>query len=464
DPARINIIPCGFDRSEFFPIDKTLARVSLGFRADEKIILNVGRLVPRKGIDNIVRALPRLWEQHGIKAKLLIVGGESDQPDRRATPEIGRLSDVAVREGVEDQVVFAGRRGRDILKYFYSAADIFVTTPWYEPFGMSPVEAMACGTPVIGANVGGVKFSVRDGETGYLVPPNEPAALAQRLAHLYKNPKLLALFRKQAIRRVNDLFTWHNVAEAAAEVYEEVLAAGQPDRCPRAEQLAVVDRCFDRAVLTLQESQRRLRRVVREAAELMGGCFKRGGKVLICGNGGSAAEAQHLAGELVGRFRYPNRPGLPALALTTDGAVLTAWGNDVGFEQVFARQVNAFGRSGDVLVGLSATGRSQNLVKAFQAARECGLTTLALLGGSGDAVRKLADLALIVPSTDAQRIQEVHTLLIHTMCELIEEDLFKERRAQVVYRDEVRPPHRELASVAWPEPTSERRSVEAEGR
>src|SRR5581483_7811880 len=127
DPSRITIIPCGFDRTEFFPIDKSLARVALGFAPDERIILNVGRLVPRKGIDNVIRGLALLAGQHGLRPKLVIVGGDSDQPDPAATPEIGRLSEIAEREGVQDQVVFVGRRGRDVLKYYYSSADIFAT-------------------------------------------------------------------------------------------------------------------------------------------------------------------------------------------------------------------------------------------------------------------------------------------------------------------------------------------------
>ena len=97
-------------------------------------------------------------------------------PDPAITPEIGRLQALAREENVEERVRFVGRRGRDDLKYYYSAADVFITVPWYEPFGITPVEAMACGTPVIGSNVGGVKFTVRDGETGYLVPPNDPGS------------------------------------------------------------------------------------------------------------------------------------------------------------------------------------------------------------------------------------------------------------------------------------------------
>src|SRR5581483_11837253 len=146
DPAKITIIPCGFDSSELWPISKALARVSLGLPPDDRVILHVGRIVPRKGIDTVIRAFSRLIQDHHISARLIIVGGETEDPDDKATPEIGRLQAIAREEGVTDQILFAGRRGRDVLKYYYSAADVFVATPWYEPFGITPVEAMACGT------------------------------------------------------------------------------------------------------------------------------------------------------------------------------------------------------------------------------------------------------------------------------------------------------------------------------
>lgn len=145
-------------------------------------MLQLGRLVARKGVDNVIRGIAALQHQHGIRARLLVVGGNSDVPSVEATPEIGRLQQIAREEGVLEQVMFLGRRGRDTLREVYGAADVFVTTPWYEPFGITPVEAMACALPVIGANVGGIKYSVQDGRTGFLVPPEDPVALADRLA------------------------------------------------------------------------------------------------------------------------------------------------------------------------------------------------------------------------------------------------------------------------------------------
>ncbi len=421
DPAQVTIIPCGFDPSELWPLSKPLARVSLGLAPDEPVVLHVGRMVPRKGVDNVIRGFARLTREHEIAARLLIVGGESDTPDPATTPEIGRLMAIAAAEGVAERVTFTGRRGREALKTYYSAADIFVTTPWYEPFGITPLEAMACGTPVVGSNVGGIKFTVRDGETGYLVPPNDPDALGERLAHLYTHPKVLGVYRRQAIRRANDLFTWKRVADAMAVLYEQVMTAARPERVAEAEQLAAVDRNFEGAMTALAEARRRLRAPILDAADMIGDAFARDGRLLVCGNGGSAADAQHLAAELVGRFKSPDRRGLPALALTADSAVMTAWSNDYGYDMVFARQVEAFGRPGDVLLGISTSGRSPNLVRAFEAAAERGIRRIALVGNDGGELRALADVALVVPSTDTQHIQEVHTVVMHALCELIEE-------------------------------------------
>jgi phosphoheptose isomerase len=421
EPTRVSIVPCGFDRTEFWPLSKPLARVALGLAADDRVLLQLGRMVPRKGVDNVIRSLARLRDEHGLCVRLLVVGGESEEPDPTKTPEIGRLQQVAAEEGVTEQVTFVGRRDRDRLKYYYSAADIFVTTPWYEPFGITPLEAMACGTPVVGSNVGGIKFSVRDGETGYLVPARDPAALAERIAHLYQHPKLLSLFRRQSISRVNDLFTWERIARAVAEVYEEVLSAGRMARVEAPHEREVISSGFSGAIVALQEAQRRLRTDLLVATDEIVTALADDRQLLVCGNGGSASDAQHLAAELVGRFKRPGRGGLPALALGSDVATLTAWANDVGYDEVFARQVEAFGRRGDVLLGISTSGRSRNVIRAFSEARRHGLRTIGLLGCDGGELRELSDVALVVPSNDTQHIQAVHVVLIHLLCELIEE-------------------------------------------
>lgn len=423
NPNKITIIPCGFDPAEFKPINKTVARLALGLPLKERIILQLGRMVPRKGVDTVIRGVAHLDKHYHLPVRLLVVGGEADTPDPALTPEIGRLQGIAAAEGVADSVTFVGRRSQEMLNYYYSAADVFITTPWYEPFGITPLEAMACGTPVIGSNVGGIKFTVRDGETGYLIPANDPQVLAERLAHLYQHPELLALFSRHAVTRANDLFTWQKVADHMAAAYEVTLAAHLPSEPEEVKELALVDQGFETALDTLHQSQRLLRYAIREAAQIIRSCLLRGGKVLLCGNGGSAAEAQHFAGELVGRFRASERAALPVLALTADTAVLTAWSNDVGYEHVFARQVEAFGQAGDVLVGFSTTGRSPNLIKAFEVARRRHMSCVALLGGDGGQALALADSAILAPSSDSQRIQEIHLLVLHLLCELIEEGL-----------------------------------------
>lgn len=420
DPARITVIPGGFDPTELWPISKALARVSLGLAPEEPVFLQLGRMVPRKGVDTVIRGFGRVVHRHGIRGRLLVVGGETNDPDPVATPELGRLARVAEEEGVADRVVFVGRRGREALKYYYSAAEVFLTTPWYEPFGITPVEAMACGTPVIGSNVGGIKFTVRDGEAGYLVPPDDPDAIAERVAHLYRRPRLMNVLRRQAIRRANDLFTWSHVADGVAALYEQITLARNPARREQAERLAVVDTGFDAALESLRETRRHLRERIVLAAELLGAAFAAGRKVLACGNGGSAADAQHLAAELVGRFKTPGRPALPAIALTADSAILTAWSNDAGFDQVFARQIEALGKPGDVLLAISTSGRSPNVVRALEAARRAGLSTLALLGGDGGASAPLADVAITIPAADTAHVQEAHIVVLHVLCELLE--------------------------------------------
>lgn len=223
DRGKIYVIPCGFSPAEFWPIPPRFARRMLGLRPDEHVVLQVGRLVPRKGVDNVIRGVARLGRR-GVRAKLLIVGGNSDIPDPDLTPEIRRLKAIAEEEGIVDSVTFTGRRSRELLKLYYGAADVFVTTPWYEPFGITPLEAMACATPVIGANVGGIKYSVADGTTGFLVPPKDPDALAERLATLYANPRLCKRLSRSAARRANGTFTWEKVTGAIARVYEDVAA------------------------------------------------------------------------------------------------------------------------------------------------------------------------------------------------------------------------------------------------
>lgn len=152
--------------------------------------------------------------------------------------------------------------------------------------------------------------------------------------------------------------------------------------------------------------------------------LRRGGKVLLAGNGGSAAQAQHMAGELMGRFAF-DRPGLPAISLTTDTVSITAIGNDYGYEHIFSRQVQALGNKGDVFIGYSTSGRSQNILMAFEEARACGLVCIGFTGNRGGPMRELCDILIEVPSDETPRIQESHLVLGHTLCEMVEKALFQ---------------------------------------
>jgi phosphoheptose isomerase len=245
------------------------------------------------------------------------------------------------------------------------------------------------------------------------------------LARLYQEPNLLADFSRRAIAHVNAHFTWKQVADAVDELYTRVLAArSAPLTSARPlngdDRLVRLDHAFADRLATLARVREQLGPSVLEAAELLSAGLARGHKVLLCGNGGSAADVQHFAAELVGRFQASDRRALPALALTADTAVLTAWANDIGFEHVFARQVEAFGQPGDVLLGLSTSGRSHNLVRAFETAGQRGLTRIALVGGDGGPLARLADAAIIVPCEDTQQIQEMQLMVIHLLCELAE--------------------------------------------
>jgi D-sedoheptulose 7-phosphate isomerase len=173
----------------------------------------------------------------------------------------------------------------------------------------------------------------------------------------------------------------------------------------------------------------RLAEPAAEAASVIVAALQGGRKVLVFGNGGSAADAQHFAGEMVGRFKLNGRVALPVLALTTDSTVLTCVANDFSYEEVFSRQVEAFAQAGDVVLGISTSGRSQNVLRALRAARERGATTIALLGGDGGLIAPETDVPIVVASTDTTRIQECHITLIHAISELVEAEITRTQAA-----------------------------------
>ena len=214
DPGRISLVPCGVDARRFRPVDRGEARHRLGL-GEGPTVVYVGRIVPRKGVDTVLEALALLPDR--LDARLAIVGG-----DPGAAQEVARLGALTERLGLEERVAFAGGRPQGELRLHYSAADAAVSVPHYEPFGMTPLEAMACATPVVGSRVGGIKTSVADGETGFLVPPKDPEALARRLLRLLSDATLRDRMGRAARRRVEQHYTWERVAALAARHFSRV--------------------------------------------------------------------------------------------------------------------------------------------------------------------------------------------------------------------------------------------------
>ncbi len=187
-----------------------------------------------------------------------------------------------------------------------------------------------------------------------------------------------------------------------------------------------IDHRFQRSIEVKQKTLQQQREAIFAAGRRMLDALRNGNKLLFCGNGGSAADAQHLAAELVVKLAKPRRP-LPGLALTTDTSILTATGNDFSFDDIFARQVEALGQPGDVLIGNSTSGNSENVLRAMRAAKEKEMITVALLGRDGGRIAPEVEYAIVVPDEDTQRIQECHLLIGHIWMEMIDAELGESR-------------------------------------
>ncbi len=235
DPERVVIIPSAVNTTVFHPITREEARQRIGLAQNAFVVVYVGRMLPRKDVRNVIYGMAQLVRdcerqtvQYGTTfppLHLLLVGGETTEPDPRATPEIGVLQQLVTELGISDYVTFVGKRQQDVLHNYYCAGDVAVTTPWYEPFGLTPLEGMACGRPVVGSAVGGITYTIADGETGLLVPPRDPNALAERLHQLLIEPERCIQMGQAARVRVEQEFTWETVARRTSVLYESVLAA-----------------------------------------------------------------------------------------------------------------------------------------------------------------------------------------------------------------------------------------------
>ncbi len=218
--GEIEIIPCGTDIKRFSPQPKAEAKAQLGFSSDEQIVLYVGRFDPRKGIETLVRAFAQSVVE---KRKLVIVGGSDKK--RGDKSERDRIADLVAELELRDRVIFAGRIGHEHLANYYAAADVTVIPSHYEPFGLVAIEAMACGTPVIASDVGGLRFTVIPNQTGLLVPPQNEVAFSQAIDQILNYPEYAQTLQRRAIKRVQNYFSWSGVAGQLSVIYRELLAA-----------------------------------------------------------------------------------------------------------------------------------------------------------------------------------------------------------------------------------------------
>ncbi|WP_432482078.1 glycosyltransferase [Kineococcus esterisolvens] len=415
-PRRVQVVPCGVDTTRFAQPTGAVPAVGPRRPGCRTRLLSVGRLVPRKGVEAAVRALELLPD-----AELVVAGGPAAH-DLDGDHEAVRLQKVAVELGIADRVRLVGRVDPEELPALLASSDALLATPWYEPFGIAVLEAMAAGVPVVASAVGGMLDTVRDGATGRLVPVDaagrvDPADLAAAVRSVVDDPavaaRLGAAGREVAVER----YDWARVAASTESAYELLLEDGP--RVPVTHEYVREHVGELHGVLgALQRQADRLDRWGRRLVEVVDG----GGRLLVAGNGGSAAEAQHLTAELVGRFLGERRP-LSAISLHAETSTVTAIANDYGVEEVFARQVEGHGRPGDVLLLLSASGRSANLLRAAERARECGLTVWAMTTAAPNPLADLADDAVVMPGPSTSAIQEGHLMAVHTLCVAVEAHL-----------------------------------------
>ena len=410
----LTVIPCGVDLDLFTPDGPSEPR-----RPGLRRLVSVGRLVERKGIGNAVSALRLLPH-----AELIVAGG----PDRsrlHRDPEVRRLHRLAEEEGVADRVEQRGRMGRAEVAALLRSADAAVCVPWYEPFGIVPLEAMACGVPVVASAVGGMIDTVVDGVTGLHVPPRDPERLAQALSGLLADRRHARELGGAGIERARRLYDWDRIAAATLDVYARVARRRRVRRRGAALGRFQLPPTSAEHLGSLTDAlsgfQGELERVG-SWGERLATRLRQGGRLLAAGNGGSAAQAQHLTAELVGRFHLERQP-LSAICLHGDVSSLTAIANDYGLEEAFARQVRAHARPGDVLICLSTSGRSPNVVAAADAANRMGVDSWALTGPAPNPLADVCDEAVCLGPPSPATVQELHLVAIHLLCGAVEREL-----------------------------------------
>lgn len=223
--SKISVIPPGVDTRHFYPIPKDEAKEVVGVPEDSHTILFVGRIEPLKGIDKLIQAISIIQKNGELRCcphNLVIIGGEPNAKPEDMNAEMARLQDMVEDLGIENFVIFLGKQDQQMLPYYYSAVEVVVMPSHYESFGMVALEAMACGTPVVASQVGGLAFLVRDGETGFVVPGNDVEMLAKRLIELIKDKELRNKLGNKSAEYAQ-LYAWENISEKMIEVYNQVL-------------------------------------------------------------------------------------------------------------------------------------------------------------------------------------------------------------------------------------------------
>jgi len=219
---KVQVIPPGVDLSHFYPIPDDEAKEYIGIPPCDKLLLFVGRIEPLKGIDTLIKAIA-LMKKRGAEVYLSIIGGYPDISSETLSSEMSRLQTLCEQHGLTDLIAFLGRRGQDTLPYYYSAADAVVMPSHYESFGMVALEAMACGTPVVASQVGGLAFLIEDGETGYTVPADDPRALADQLEKIITSPDLCERLAVQAAE-IAQGYGWEKIAARIVDLYCNVVS------------------------------------------------------------------------------------------------------------------------------------------------------------------------------------------------------------------------------------------------